>query len=199
MRRAYIPTDILRCRYFVAILTVIAVVESAVTDIECERVELTADEQEQGYAISRGTLFTNSYEACFMNNNTVTDADDLKIATTRDLAVGGLRFDNNKNIQFLPILVYRTFPNLQVLVAANCSLREISKKNFQQLNKLEKLRLEKNMIEKISSDTFEGLVQLEKIYLSKFQVQAEQPVCAKCVRFKSWTFLSQQVTIGSSH
>lgn len=81
----------------------------------------------------------------------------------------GLYFDNNKKIVYLPVKVHRIFPNLIEYRAENCSIREISKKNFEKLYKLRTIILEYNQIEKVSSNTFADLPLLLYIGLRKLK------------------------------
>lgn len=93
------------------------------------------------------------------------NASDFSIADRKDEAVKGIYFMENSEIEFLPIFVYQKFPNLQGYAAYNCSIREISKKNFERLTRLVNIFLRGNKLEKIPSDTFDGLINLEIINL----------------------------------
>lgn len=85
--------------------------------------------------------------------------------------------DGNKGIQelyissekiiHLPVKVAETSPNLLVYSTHSCSVKEISKQNFNDMVKLLWLRLINNQIEKIASGTFEDLAALEKLDLSE--------------------------------
>lgn len=101
-------------------------------------------------------------------------------------AVGAVNFNTNEKIEFLPVDVHESFPNLKVYAASmnkfmfwklqasdrffldQCSFLTISKENFESLTQLRVLNLELNQIEKISSDTFEDLISLQYLNLSKF-------------------------------
>lgn len=84
-----------------------------------------------------------------------------------DNQIDGINFSENRNILFLPVLVYKKFPNLIAYYAFHCSIREISKKNFEKLSRLEDLNLNSNQIERIRSDTFEDLVALQQLHISE--------------------------------
>lgn len=103
---------------------------------------------------------------CLMHQSTIIDKSDFKILT-RDESINALDFNNNKKIEFLPIKVFENFPHLLGYSARGCSIKEVSKKNFENLNKLKVLWLGDNQIEKIPSDAFEDLSALEKVYLCK--------------------------------
>lgn len=84
-----------------------------------------------------------------------------------DNQIDGINFSENKNILFLPVLVHEKFPNVIAYYAFHCSIREISKKNFEKLSRLEDLNLNSNQIEIIRSDTFEDLVALQQLHISE--------------------------------
>lgn len=112
-------------------------------------------------------------ETCMMNGSTIISSKNRTIHFMLDQGIDGLYFNENKKIEFLPVEIYRSFPNLKEYWANNCSVREISKKNFEKLYQLNFIRLVANQIEKISSDTFKDSVLLRAIALSenKFKVR----------------------------
>lgn len=85
----------------------------------------------------------------------------------RDETIKGLTMYNNQKIHFLPEKLNETFPNLSTYLASACSITEISKMNFENLDKLRFLSLHSNHIEKIARNTFEDLKSLEVLYLRK--------------------------------
>lgn len=101
-----------------------------------------------------------------MNGTTSIDEQNVTISTS-DVSMGGLSFHNNKKIVFLPINVGEKFPNLINYNAAYCSVKEVLKLNFKNLNKLKTLALHYNQIEKIGTETFSDLTSLEELNLSK--------------------------------
>lgn len=90
---------------------------------------------------------------------------DFEFASQKDSSMHVLCFDLNKEVYYLPVDVYKTFPNIEVYSASECSLRSISKENFQKLMSCTYLWLKHNELFKIDSNTFEDLVSLEKLYL----------------------------------
>lgn len=82
-------------------------------------------------------------------------------------SVQALDFNNNKNIEFLPVRVASRFPNIVELDARNCSIRSISKENFDRLHYLKLVYLQGNQIEAVSSDTFDGHNLIEDIDLGQ--------------------------------
>lgn len=105
---------------------------------------------------------------CFLRTKTI-GSFGFTILSQNEL-VTGLDFWKNKNISYLPEKVDDNFPNLQGIDAGFCSVKAISKTNFQGLSKLKLLWLYYNQIEQIADDTFDDLVSLEKISLGKIYI-----------------------------
>lgn len=103
---------------------------------------------------------------CYLRDEAAIDSPDFTIAN-RDASVDMMKFFSNAKIEFLPVNVYKSFPNLVSYEAHNCSIKEITKKNFERLNKLQTIALWGNFIEIIKSDTFEGLTSLINIDLGE--------------------------------
>lgn len=78
-----------------------------------------------------------------------------------------VKFSYNENIEFLPISPHQIFPNIMYYYADGCRIREISKRNFENLVHLETVRLQKNQIHAVLSDTFKGLINLKELDLGK--------------------------------
>lgn len=108
--------------------------------------------------------FRDSAKLCLMNNFTVIDSNDIEMTSRRN-EIEEIVFTNNKNIKFLPIRMHQTFPNLREIIAYGCSIQNISRSNFDKLNRLRKLILENNHLETIKSDTFRDLLRLEELSL----------------------------------
>lgn len=109
----------------------------------------------------------DSPKTCFMDRETAIESIGLTISSEIDESIEGLRFVDNKKIHFLPEKIEASFPNLVYFAAYGCSIKEISKDNFQNLTKLTFLSLALNQIEKIFSDTFEDLTSLKYLFLCK--------------------------------
>lgn len=110
----------------------------------------------------------NNFEFCIMTERTAINATNFVIADLKDEDVGGIDFNYNKAIEYLPYKIYMQFPNLVTYRAQSCSVKGISKENFEQLNRLKNINLESNRIEKISGNTFKGLEKLLDVNLRKF-------------------------------
>jgi Leucine rich repeat len=108
-------------------------------------------------------------KTCNMRVTTSIDSPEtIIISSAFDSSMGGLRFDHNKQVYYLPENVGEKFPNLLAHYASFCNVKEISKKHFKNLSKLKFLGLDHNQIETILSDTFEDLIELEILWLSKW-------------------------------
>jgi hypothetical protein len=105
-------------------------------------------------------------QECLMNGTTTIDSNGYTISTGNDF-ISTLRFTKNENVNFLPVRVFKSFPNLRSIHAEGCSIKSITKSNLVNLNRLEELWLDDNLIEIIPSNAFTGLESLYWIDLSK--------------------------------
>jgi hypothetical protein len=100
--------------------------------------------------------------ACSKRNSAINSPGVIFTAESKeDLIVFDMGW--NKNIHYLPVEIYKSAPNLFSIGAPHCSIKTISKKNFEKLAKLEFLWLFNNEIEVIPAGAFEDLVSLKKI------------------------------------
>jgi Leucine-rich repeat (LRR) protein len=92
-----------------------------------------------------------------------------------------LNLEGNSKIFYLPVGLVNEFPQLVEYYAPSCSIKEISKQNFEGLTKLKLLDLSYSSISKITKDMFEDLTSLEKLNLGEFSsfgtVISEKHVC----------------------
>lgn len=109
------------------------------------------------------------YVACSMITHTTIRDISYTILDPSNYEVEIMDLRNNRNIEFLPISPHQTFPNLMSYYAANCSIKEISKRNFEGLVHLRDVILEDNQIYFLLSDAFKELVSLLYLYLGKFE------------------------------
>lgn len=106
------------------------------------------------------------HDSCFVTERTAINSTNFVIGEQKDEEIGGMIFDSNKNIEYLPNKIYLQFPNLVVYKADRCSLTQISKQNFEQLKRLKVISLVSNQLKKISGNTFTGLGSLQEVNLS---------------------------------
>lgn len=101
-----------------------------------------------------------------MNHRTSIDSTGVSISGRRENSIRGFDFDKNKKVFYLPEKIYKIYPNTLGIFASNCLIYNISKENFEGLQKLRYLNLHTNAIETITNETFEDNPDLEKIVLS---------------------------------
>lgn len=119
-------------------------------------------------SLSSVTTHTNLGEVNTCNMKLCTAINEPKISISHPNDVGQLDLSGNKKIEFLPIDIHITFPNLLGFYASECSVKSVGNENFRYLRKLRNLNLGSNQIEKIIDETFAGLEMLEYLWLSKF-------------------------------
>jgi Leucine-rich repeat (LRR) protein len=124
-------------------------VEAEEKIVICEKVQGARGDQTFYCALNRATIITN----------------DFKISWEKNEKFIGLNFESNKKIFYLPESPFEIFPYLKYINALECSIKEISYKNFKNLEFLRYLYLNENQIGAIATDTFKDLLNLEEIYL----------------------------------
>lgn len=116
--------------------------------------------------------FTSFFEleACWMKKKTSINATNFVVSDMRDEEVGHISFDDNKKIEYLPYKIFMQFPNLFSYFAESCSVKQITKENFEKLNRLKEIWLSHNKIQKIFANTFEGLESLQTVLIGKILI-----------------------------
>lgn len=104
--------------------------------------------------------------SCFVSSSVLIGTKNYEIEDKSSEEVQSIDFQAKKNVRFLPIEVYRKFPNLEAYIAERCNVSEIVQANFEDLFHLRELNLRGNKIETMRRDTFMFLVSVRKIYLS---------------------------------
>lgn len=131
----------------------LAISELSDTGVDCE-----------GY----GRCRSGDRDCCLMDRMTSIASDNLRISAKRREFIKGIKFFRNQRIQYLPVFINSKFPKIIRLEATGCSIKKISKDNFQGLFQLYELNLDENFLEEIRSDTFEDLKSVKYIHLGKF-------------------------------
>lgn len=108
-------------------------------------------------------------KTCFMNGSTAINGPTYTISSSRDESVAGFDCDGNPKIVYLPVKIHEKFPHLSVLYADGCSIKSISKENFENLVMLKRISLNKNQIEIVHSDTFDDLTALEFFWMRRLK------------------------------
>lgn len=104
-----------------------------------------------------------TFKTCFMRE-TINESDNFLITSDRDETIEGFNAGGKGKLEQN---IGDKFPNLVVLDADSCSIKNITKENFRGLNKLRQLRLDNNEIETIDDDTFGFIPAVEYILLSE--------------------------------
>lgn len=125
------------------------------TEIDCEMIEPIARFE----------------KCCYLNEAAEISEANVTFAGVVNPDVEAIQLRGNKNIEFLPVDVYKKFPNLEVYMAKSASVKQISALNFAKLPKLRLLNLQGNQIEFIPDDCFQGLTRLYKIDLRNESLQ----------------------------
>lgn len=102
---------------------------SVAKEVSCEKV----DNESYWWEDAKRNVRT-----CFMQTTTSIDEPETTIST-RDSSVKGLNLSVNSKILHLPINVNESFSNLEEYHASSCAVKEITKRNFNGLNKLKNL------------------------------------------------------------
>lgn len=104
---------------------------------------------------------------CKMEWKTSIFSQDVVTSPQVDEVITGVSFWHNRKVQFLPLNVGKTYPNLIGYMPEACSLTSISRVHFQNMTNLRALWLNENQIEQINGDTFSDLPKLEWIRLGR--------------------------------
>lgn len=110
-------------------------------------------------------LFDLSKKCCYLNSTTKINEIHTTLADLESFEVDAILFDNNKKIEFLPVKIYKKFPNLESYLARNTSVKEISALTFEKLSSLKLLDLRENEIESIPNLCFDDLIKLNLLRL----------------------------------
>lgn len=135
----------------VLVLLVAAAAKLEAVEIDCEKKD-------------RYKMFA---KCCYLNETTVINSSNVSMGGLEMADLTGFFLNNNKKIQFLPVDVYKKFPNLEFYSASEAGIKEISALNFKRLSSLMFLDLSRNQIEFIPDECFHGLFRLSKLRLSK--------------------------------
>ncbi|KAL7026929.1 hypothetical protein ACKWTF_005238 [Chironomus riparius] len=108
---------------------------------------------------------------CDMSDQKIEDPEVSFADIPNGKEVEVLKFDNNKNIKYLPDNIALVFPNLKEITAENSAIELILPGDFEDLNKLENIVLSGNDLKSIEPETFDGLDNLKNLDLSNNQIE----------------------------
>lgn len=98
------------------------------------------------------------------SKSVVIKADNMSISGSKNDEIRVIDLSKNRKVEFLPIHVFVKLPLITNYYANKCSIRNISRKNFERLHAIYELNFKDNSIETIPSDTFQDQDRL--IYLN---------------------------------
>lgn len=110
----------------------------------------------------------DEYETCVMTERTSITSTNFAIADLKDDDVEAIIFDGNRAIEYLPFRIFVQLPEICIYKASQCSIKQVTMENFENLYRLKSIDLSLNQIQKISGNTFKGLKMLQQVNLSKF-------------------------------
>lgn len=108
---------------------------------------------------------------CYNNNNIEISEQGMQIQQNDKTKYETL-FVSGAEVKFLPTNIATTFPDLKVLKVVQSSLQIIEKSNFEGLNGVTELNLEKNLIQILTADVFKPLENLKKINLNQNKISS---------------------------
>lgn len=108
---------------------------------------------------AKRTWSSHSRNICFVGDPVLT------LAPPKGRNIGGIFFQKNENIRFLPINLHESFADIKVYDASHCSIKTVRRENFQGLASLRWLWLGSNSISFIDEDVFTDLKQLQQLNL----------------------------------
>lgn len=127
------------------------------------------EEKEKGIKCEWVGGYNKFTEACcYMRGKTIINETNMELAKRNETFIDAINFNLNKRIEFLPVRVHEKFPHINTYLANRCSIKSISKANFEGLVELTDVLLGGNQIEVVPKDTFEGLVNLVYLDFCKF-------------------------------
>lgn len=106
-------------------------------------------------------------ESCMMDIETSIESTGIILPSTMNKTVKKLVFSKNKKIHFLLEKVAKNFPFLHEIWADGCSLTEVYKINFLNMDRLGRVILDDNQITRIASNTFDDSPTLDWVSLGK--------------------------------
>lgn len=111
----------------------------------------------------RGDKFT-----CYLDNQ-VTKSADVIISNKKNEKVD-MMFMNGLEFKNLPVNTAKVFPNLKRMAMTRCPVESLTRKNFQNLKRLEEISFPSNSISSLEKGLFDDLASIRKIDLYDNQI-----------------------------
>lgn len=112
---------------------------------------------------------------CELSKDTAIADPNTKFSNTKNDDVTFIEFQNIKLIEYLPVDIYETFPNLAVFRGDRCAIKSVSYQNFRGLNNLSQLSLNGNDLETLEENIFDDLTSLSFLYLDSNKISSLAP------------------------
>lgn len=145
------------------LVAAIFIIQTAANDVQCEVKEKTIPVDTR-FKVELRTVVT-----CVFNDDSEIN-EPSKLTNSLNESVTELRMVRNKKIEFLPQDISVPFPNLRIVDAFGCSVKEVTKQSFYGLTKVQKIVLDDNKIEKIVENSFDDLTELNLLYLDNNKI-----------------------------
>lgn len=106
---------------------------------------------------------------CYLGAKTRIDSLDYAFDEAKNYSdIELFQIKHQSFIEYLPVSVHKSIPNLKYYSISHTPIHKITKKNFEKMYELGVLSLDNNRIETIRSDTFQDLIKLVQISISMF-------------------------------
>ena len=142
------------------------VVECVSLKIECEFKE-RKEFIDPGYFLNGDPNAHFAFYDCNLNENTKISSLDAKFDGEKNENVTDIAGNDIKGLEYFPIDIVDSFPNVKSINVFRTSLKEISSKNFHGLNKVESLNLIANQISSIDENAFDDFAVIYRIQLNR--------------------------------
>lgn len=110
---------------------------------------------------------------CDIFTQTIDSPDyKIKFEPSESEKVRGLRFNDNKNVRFLPSNIAEIFPDVKALTASGTHLNMLSSNDLKGLSKLKYISFANSDLTEIEDGTFKDLNELQELDLSDSSIRS---------------------------
>jgi Leucine-rich repeat (LRR) protein len=117
----------------------------------------------EGSTNSTNWLDHGNFLTFWLTEGFIIKNSDFKLQIDRDEKIEAFKVHKIDTVSYLPIEIYGNFPNLKYYHSQFCSVRNLTKSNFEKLTNLIFLSLSNNRLSFIDSDVFEDLKNLRNL------------------------------------
>lgn len=140
-------------------------------DVSCE---ITRYEHQRRGGFEGEKIVDVSHYCRLAKNGSITTPDTV-LSNPRNDDVDHFEFGDNRKVEYLPINIHDTFPNLAIFNAYACSLKSVSYQHFRGLNKLRQLSLSRNELTSLDEHTFDDLGRVLHLHLTENKISSLHP------------------------